>query len=367
MNLNTTHVSTIVVGAGQAGLATGFHLSRHDQDFLILDANERIGESWRRRWDSLRLFTPARHSGLPGLANPSPPGAYSSKDEVASYLEGYAAQLGLPVRSGVTVSALARGADGFTLATSDGTFTAENVVVATGANALPSLPSFASQLDAGIRQLHADDYQNPGSVEPGPVLVVGAGTSGAEIALEVAASRPTYLAGRPTAHIPDAIFTLAGGAYWAFVNGVLTLKTPMGRKVASKFHTRGSPLIRISMKQVEAAGVIRLPRLTGVEHGLPVADGATVPPPKTVVWATGYRPDLQWIPDLPRDEFGLPATRRGVVKDIPGLYFVGMPFQFALTSALIGGVGRDADYIARRIADSTAKIGQLPIRRAGAK
>lgn len=361
MNTNVTHTSTIVVGAGQAGLATGFHLSRHNQDFLILDANKRIGDNWRRRWDSLRLFTPAQYSGLPGLANPSPPGAYSSKDDVADYLEGYAAQLGLPVRSGVTVNALAQRTDGYTLETSDGTFTAENVVVATGANARPSLPSFATKLDASIRQLHSDEYHNPSSVEPGPVLIVGAGTSGAEIARELAATHPTYLAGRPTAHIPDALFTLAGGAYWAFVNGVLTLKTPIGRKVASKFHTRGSPLIRISMKQVESAGVILLPRLTGVKYGLPVADGATVPPPSTVVWATGYSPDLDWIPNLPRDEFGLPATQRGVVDGLPGLYFVGMPFQFALTSALIGGVGRDADYVARCIAESMRRSDSRPI------
>ncbi|HTN11811.1 MAG TPA: hypothetical protein VL154_12665, partial [Acetobacteraceae bacterium] len=169
------------------------------------------------------------------------------------------------------------------------------------------------------------------------------------IALELAAGHPTYLAGRPTPYIPDAVFRLAGGAYWAFVNGVLTLGTPLGRKVAAGFHARGAPLIRISMREVEAAGVIRLPRLTGVAGGVPVADGAAVPRPATVIWATGYHPDLRWIPGLPRDGYGLPVTRRGVVESMPGLYFVGMPFQFALTSALIGGVGRDAAYIADRL------------------
>ena len=349
MNTNT-HWTTVIVGAGQAGLATGYHLARHGVDCVILDSSAQVGDGWRRRWDSLRLFTPARYSALPGLPSPAPPDTYLGKDDFAEYLAAYATRFALPVRTGVTVTELGRGTGGFTLTTAAGTLSAANVVVATGANALPALPAFASELDTLIRQLHSDQYRGPDSVEPGPVLVVGAGTSGAEIALELAASHRTYLAGRPTAHIPDAVFTLAGAAYWAFVNGMLTLDTPMGRKVAAKFHQRGAPLIRIALKQVEAAGVTLLPRLTGVSGGVPVAGETAVPPPATVIWATGYRPDLRWLPEVPRDEYGLPVTRRGVVESVPGLYFVGMPFQYALTSALIGGVGRDAAYVSDQIA-----------------
>ena len=150
------------------------------------------------------------------------------------------------------------------------------------------------------------------------------------------------------------MFRLAGGLTArlaaAFVNGVLTRATPIGRKVARGFHSRGAPLIRISMKQVEAAGVRRLPRIAGVTDGLPIADGADVPRPATVIWATGYRPGLDWIASLPLDEYGLPVTRRGVVENMPGLFFIRMPFQYALTSALLGGVGRDAGFVVGRIA-----------------
>ncbi|BDZ43724.1 hypothetical protein GCM10025865_30230 [Paraoerskovia sediminicola] len=255
------------------------------------------------------------------------------------------------MRSGVSVDSLGSVDGCFSVGTSAGTLTAESVVIATGANTTPSRPDFAAELDAEIHQLHAGEYRSPSSVAPGPVLVVGAGASGVEIALELAASHPTYLAGRPTPHIPAAVFTLAGGAYWAFVNGVLTTSTPIGRRASSTFHARGGPLIGTSMKEVVGAGVIPLPRLTGVQGGLPVADGAVVPPPKTVIWATGYRPDLGWIDGLERDRYGLPVTDRGVVESAPGLYFVGMPFQYGLTSGLIGGVGRDADYVAGRIAE----------------
>jgi putative flavoprotein involved in K+ transport len=343
-----THYSTIVIGAGQAGLATGYYLAQRGADFVILNAEARIGDQWRRRWDSLLLFTPARHSALPGLPHPKPR-AYLSKDEVADYLERYAKQFKLPVRHGVTVTRVARSGEGFTVTTSAGVLTADSVVVATGATTTPAVPGFESELDVDIRQLHSSEYRNPGSVPPGTVLVVGAGTSGAEIALELAASHPVFVAGRPTPHIPDTLLAVAGELYWAFIYRVLTIATPIGRKAGPKIHSRGGPLIRISMKQVQAAGVTLLPRLTGIEGGAPMAEGVSVPRPSTVIWATGFRPGLEWIEGVPLDAGGLPDAPRGVVASMPGLYFVGMPFQFGLTSQLLGGVGRDAEYVAERI------------------
>lgn len=354
----TEHIPTVVIGGGQAGLATGFHLAQRGAEFAILDAETRTGDQWRRRWDSLRLFTPARHSALPGLAHPNPR-AFLGKDEIADYFERYAEHFGLPVRHDVRVSALERRDEGFALATSAGELTADRVVVATGATRVPAVPGFAAGLDASIRQLHSNEYRSAATVADGPVLVVGAGTSGAELALELAASHEVFLAGRPTAHVPDAVLRFAGGLYWAFINGVLTRSTPIGRRVARGFFSRGAPLIRVSMREVEAAGVRSLPRITGAADGVPVtadADGvpvatdAVVPRPATVIWATGYRPGLDWIAGLQLDEHGLPVTSRGVVESMPGLYLVGMPFQYGLTSGLIGGVGRDAGFVAGRIA-----------------
>ncbi|HAM26369.1 MAG TPA: potassium transporter Trk, partial [Microbacteriaceae bacterium] len=349
------HIDTVVIGAGQAGQATGYHLAQRKLPFVILEANPRVGDGWRRHWDSLRLFTPGRFSALPGMPSPVGRTALATKDEFAGYLEGYASAFALPIRLGVTVTGITLAAptrtdDGFELATTAGPMTARQVVVANGPNNLPRIPEFACEVDPGIRQLHSSEYRNPSTLPAGDVLVVGAGTSGAQIALELAATRRVHIAGRPTPHIPDAVFRYAGAAYWWLVSNVLTIDTPPGRKVAAVFGKRGAPLISVSMEQLEAAGVSRLPRITGTQNGLPVAGDAGPVSVATVIWATGYRPNLDWLPAVRSNGDGMPVTRRGVVDDVPGLFFVGMPFQYALTSGLIGGVGRDAGFVADRVA-----------------
>lgn len=344
------HIDTVVIGGGQAGLATGICLKDHGAPFVILEADPRVGEGWRRRWDSLRLFTPGQFSGLPGSPSPAGRRGFATKDQFAEYLESYA--VGLPLRTGITVTAVKRVGDGFELATTAGPMSALHIVVANGPNRLPRVPEFAHNLRPAITQLHSSAYHNPAELPAGDVLVVGAGTSGAQIALELVATRRVFLAGRPTVHIPDAVFRFAGSAYWFLVSHLLTIDTAPGRRVAVNFSKRGAPLISVSMKQVDAAGVIRLPRVTGAANGLPTT-GDSIVEVGTVIWATGYQPDLSWLPPLEQTDDGYPVTRRGVVESIPGLYFVGMPFQYGLTSGLIGGVGRDAAFIADIIAERT--------------
>jgi putative flavoprotein involved in K+ transport len=354
MDQNSQLLDAVVIGAGQAGLAAGYHLARSGLRFEILEADALVGGVWRRRWDSLRLFTPAQHDGLPGLPFPAARNTFPGKDQFAAYLESYVARFALPVRTGVRVTGVGRAGSGFAVETGAGTVRARNVIVATGANALPRLPEAAAGLDPSIRQLHSSQYRGPADIPDGGVLVVGAGTSGSEIALELSAGHRVLLAGRPTPHIPDPLLNYAGEAYWRFIHSVLTLRTPIGRKVAETFHQRGAPLIRISAKDLDRAGVIRMPRLAGTVDGQPVFDGGSFDGNspavvRTVVWATGYRPDLGWIRGLDPAPSGWPATRRGAVPGMPGLYFVGMPFQYALTSGLIGGVDRDAAYVVRQI------------------
>lgn len=339
------HWGTVIIGAGQAGLAAAYYLKQRKDDFVILHTDTRTGDSWRKRWDSLRLFTPSQHDGLPGMRFPAASGTLPTKDEVAVYLERYAEHFAFAVIGGVRVTGLTRDQDGYRLVTTKGEFTADRVIVATGTNPVPAIPSFAADLRPDIIQIHSSEYINPASLPEGQALVVGAGTSGVEIAIELAATRPTMLSGKPTPHIPDALFKYAGGPYWWFVSNIITLKTPIGRKAQKAIRSKGAPLIGVASAEVASAGVACVPRVKNVVQGLPVLEDGTVVNPASVVWCTGFRPDYSWI-DIPDvcGEDGWLRTDRGVTA-VPGLYAIGMVFQYGLTSGLIGGVGRDAEWL----------------------
>jgi putative flavoprotein involved in K+ transport len=352
-------VETLVLGAGQAGLAVGYHLAQRDLPFIIVDANERVGDSWRKRWDSLRLFTPARYNALPGMAFPGPPHSFSTKDEVADYLEAYAGGFGLPVRTGVRVERLSRNGSRFVVEASNRHFDAQNVVVAMASHQVPRVPPFAHELDPDIVQLHSGEYRNPSQLREGPVLVVGVGNSGAEIAVEVVKEHPTWLAGKETGHVPFRIeraaarFVFLPLMFRVIGHRVLTVRTPIGRRMRPKLVSHGAPLVRVKPKDIAAAGIERVPRVVGVRDGLPLLEDERVLEPANVIWCTGFRPDFSWI-DLPvfGDEQAPiePIHRRGIVGGEPGLFFVGLFFLYAMSSGFLPGVGRDAEYIVNEIA-----------------
>jgi putative flavoprotein involved in K+ transport len=347
-------VETVVVGGGQAGLAVGYHLARLGRPFVILDADQRPGDAWRRRWDSLRLFTPARYSGLPGMPFPAPPTTHPTRDQVANYLEAYAARFELPVRHGVRVDRLTWERGRFLVAAGDRRWEADQVVVATGAYHRHRIPGFASELDPGIVQLDTGSYRNPSQLRPGGVLVVGAGNSGAEIAHEVAAAHPTWLSGPDTGHIPVRVGgrwdRLLTPPFWWLISHVLTVDTPVGRKVRPKALVTPAPLERVRPKELAAAGVERVPRTVGVRDGLPLLEDGRVLEVANLIWCPGSRPDFSWIELAVFDQDGLPRHDRGAVASRPGLYFVGLWFLSGFTSSLLGGVGRDAERIAGQIA-----------------
>jgi putative flavoprotein involved in K+ transport len=348
------HFDTVIIGGGQAGLATGYHLAKRGLPFVILDANERIGDAWRKRWDSLRLFTPARYDGLAGWRFPAPAVSFPTKDEMADYLEAYAARFELPVRTGVEVDGLSREGDRFIITSGDRRFEAKHVVVATGANQVPKIPAFADELHSTIMQLHSSQYYRPSQLQEGVVLVVGAGNSGAEIAFEVSRLHPTYLSGKPSGQIPVRHGPAAARFVLPLVrfvgHHVLTLRTPIGRKAQPRFISHGAPLIRVKLKDLAAAGVEQVPRTVGIEDGRPVLEDGRVLDVSNVIWCTGFREEFPWI-DLPIfDENERPLHERGVVVGEPSLYFVGLLFQYAGTSDVLPGVGRDAEYIAKHIA-----------------
>jgi putative flavoprotein involved in K+ transport len=348
-------VETVVIGGGQAGLSVGYHLRRHGRPFVILDARDRIGDAWRHRWDSLRLFTPARLSGLAGMPFPGPRWSFPTKDQMADYLESYAERFDLPIHTGVRVDRVSRDGDGFLVSTRQRRWRAENVVVAMGSFQKPRVPPFASELAPEIAQLHSYDYRNPSQLRKGPVLVVGAGNSGAEIALEAAANgHQTWLSGRDNGHVPFRIEGTAGRFLVPLVlrvlfHRVLTVSTPIGRRVRPKALSKGGPLVRTKPKDLTAAGVVRLPKVTGVEHGLPrLEDGRTVQV-ANVIWCTGFHPGLDWV-DLPVHGDLEPNHDRGLVPDHPGLFFVGLFFLYAMSSEMIHGCDRDAERIVDAIA-----------------
>jgi putative flavoprotein involved in K+ transport len=344
-------VSVVVVGAGQAGLAIGYYLKREGIDHVILDGADRIGDSWRARWDSLRLFTPARYDGLPGLPFPAAAPSFPTKDEMAEYLEAYVHHYKLPVRLGVRIDRLSSEGNGYVLAAGERAIEASQVVVATGAHQTKRIPVWAGALDSSILQVHAADYRNPAQVREGPVLVVGAGNSGAEIAIELAkAGHPTSLAGRSTGHIPAAAYAFNGLFFWFLANKILSVDTPIGRRARPKAQSHGGPLIQLTLKEVTDAGVDLLPRVATVHEGRPMLEDGRRVDVSNVIWCTGFGHDFSWIdlPGLAPDR--LPEHDRGVMPSQPGLYFIGLPFLTKLAFAFVGGVGDDAKRLVRTIA-----------------
>jgi putative flavoprotein involved in K+ transport len=345
----------LVVGAGQSGLALGYHLQRRGCEVLLVDRNARIGDSWRKRWDSLKLYSPASRDGLPGLPFPAARTAYPTKDEMGDYLESYAAHFELPVRLSTSVESLTQEDGRFLAHAGDSRIEAGTVVVASGVFTKPYVPPFAGELAPTITQLHSSDYRNLSQLQDGPVLVVGASHSGSDVAFEAASTHEVVLSGRDTGQLPAPIETRRGrmlfrGLFFAGTH-VLTVDTPPGRKMRTHVRHGGAPLLRYRRPELRKAGVERvLERTVGVQNGLPVLGNGRVLDVRNVVWCTGFRPDFGWI-RLPLEigADGYPVQYRGA-STTPGVYFVGLPFLHSFASMLIGGADRDTGRVADQIA-----------------
>jgi len=350
----TERLETVIVGAGQAGLSVGHHLAKRGRPFVIIDEQRRVGDNWRRHYDSLRLYSPARLDGLPGMSFPGPAWTFPTKDQMADYLEEYAARFELPIRGGIRVGRVSRNGRGYVVDCGNGHLEADNVVVATGTFGRPFTPAFAADLDPDIVQLHSSEYKNPSQLRDGSALVVGAAHSGADVAIDVASEHRTILCGRDTGQIPFDIESRPGRLLWRvgsfLARRVLTTKTPIGRKMKPEIRAHGGPLLRFKRADLEAAGVERTTaRVAGVRDGKPELEDGAVLDVANVIWCTGFKQDFGWI-ELPViAEDGWPREERGVVPSAPGLYFTGLAFQYAFSSMLILGAGRDAEHVAEHI------------------
>jgi len=341
---------TIIIGGGQTGLTAGRLLQKYDADFLILDSSPRLGDAWRNRWDSLRLFTQASMNGLPDMEFPGSSDAFVGKDQVADFLETYAREMDLPVRSGVRVERLSASDEGYGIETTNGRFTATNVIVAMADYQKPKWPDFAGELDPGIVQMHSTEHKNPTQLADGPVLIVGLGNTGADIAYDLAQSHRTIVAGDPKAGaIPFKLEGWFGRHFgtrlvrFAMVR-VLNTSTPIGRRIRPKMLDGGPPLVRVRPKELTEVDVRRVGRIGGIENGKPVTEDGEVLDVPNVIWCTGYRAGFDWI-DLPVfDDAGRPIHTRGIVESQPGLYFLGLYFLHAVWSETITGVQPDAEY-----------------------
>ena len=300
--MKTEQIETVVIGGGQAGLAAGYYLSQQKRDFVILDAHERAGDSWRKRWDSLWLFTPTSFNHLPGMPFPKSADAdrFPTKDEMADYLESYVARFQFPMLFNTKVDELARDGDSYLVSAGALHLKANHVVVATGAYSTPRVPTLASQLDSGITQLHSAAYRNPSQLRDGAVLVVGAGNSGMEIALDLVPQHLVWLAGRDTGFIP------ANYGKFSYEFGVILFKALMQRLTVdtlpgrwlvrrAREFSRGHPVVGVRPEDLLRAGVQRVPRVMGISHGRPVLEDGRVLDVSNVVWATGFVRDYRWI------------------------------------------------------------------------
>jgi putative flavoprotein involved in K+ transport len=358
--VETEEFDVVVIGGGQAGLSVGYHLARCGvESFVILDASARVGDAWRNRWDSLRLFSSAKYDGLDGMPFPAPPRYCPTKDEMADYLETYARHFQLPVRNGVRVDGVSRSGEGYLVTAGAQRFLARQVVIAMADYQKPKMPAFAAELAPSIVQLHSSAYRRPAQLRAGTVLLVGAGNSGAEIAIELRrAGHPVVMAGPDVGSVPGWFQTPAGQILFASLlfrgifGRLLTESTPIGRKVKAKGH-RATPLIRTLPKHLAAAGVERVGRVGGAKDGKPVLEDGTALDVQNIIWSTGYHPGFSWVKVPIFDEKGHPRHKRGVAE-APGLYFVGLGFLYAMSSSMIDGVGRDAQYVAERVAERLA-------------
>ncbi|MFD0770245.1 flavin-containing monooxygenase [Bacillus sp. CGMCC 1.60114] len=337
-------LDVVVIGAGQAGLSMGYYLQQGDYDFVILDGEKRIGDSWRNRYDSLVLFTPKSYSSLPGMKLEGDENAFPTKDEIADYLETYVNYFSLPVQMETTVHKVKKIKSTFKISTDKGVFHSKHVIIASGAFQKPFIPSISQSLSQGVFQIHSSQYQSPETIPDGPVLVVGGGNSGTQIATELAESRDVTIAiSHPFKFLPLKIM---GKSIFHWLEKVGLLYAGTSTRRGSWFRKQSDPIFGFEFKKLIRDGSVevKLRVIQTCEREVTFDDNSKISV-QNIIWSTGFTPDYKWVDiDGVLDEKGFPIHSRGV-SPIQGLYYIGLPWQHQRGSALICGVGRDAEFL----------------------
>lgn len=343
----------IIIGGGQAGLVMGYFLQKTKKKFLIIDKEAEIGDVWRKRYDSLTLFTPRMYSSLPGLPMEGEPMGYPTKDEIADYLARYAKTFSLPVQLQTEVIKLSKTCESFEVHTSLGKLYAKNIVVATGPFQKPFIPSFSKNLPPNIFQVHSSEYRNPEQLKMGSVLVVGGGNSGAQIATEISAERKTYLSvSQRLKFLPLSIGKKS--IFWYF-DKLGLYRAAVHTKIGQYLKKQPDPIFGYELKTQLRSGKLHLkPRTTGFSEDCFIFEDGSRVKVYNVIWATGFRMDFSWI-NIPQifDENGDIRHQRGITP-VSGLYFLGLPWQYNRGSALLLGVGKDAEYLYQHIVQASS-------------
>ncbi len=354
--INIPKYDTIIIGSGQAGLSAGYYLKKLGQNFIILTKDNRIGDNWRERWDSLRLFTPAFYNNLPGMKFPSDdPDYLPDKNETADFLENFSKEFDLPICFNTEVISLEGREHSFIIKTKSDSYFAKNVIVATGAFHNPHIPEFASDLPESIFQIHSSHYKNPNQLKEGDVLVVGAGSSGLQIAAEIAEQKNSntnvWLSGPNTGTFPRHILWIDIYHFYAATVFKIPIKSFIGKIIKLVSYRHGDLALRPTYKKMLKAGVKRIGRTIGVKEGYPLIEKDISLNVKNIIWCTGFRYNFDWIKFDIFDDKRFPINERGIVQKVPGIYFLGLHFQYTISSSLLGGVKKDAEYIVKHLSN----------------
>ncbi|CAN2248141.1 putative flavin containing monooxygenase [Bacillus subtilis] len=339
---------TIVIGAGQAGISIGYYLKQSEQKFIILDKSHEVGESWKDRYDSLVLFTSRMYSSLPGMHLEGEKHGFPSKNEIVAYLKKYVEKFDIPIQLQTDVISVLKSKNHFLIQTNQGEYQTKNLVIASGPFHTPNIPSISKDLANNINQLHSSQYKNSKQLASGNVLVVGGGNSGAQIAVELSKERLTYLAcSNKLVYFPLLIGKRS--IFWWFDKlGVLNASHT---SILGKFiQKKGDPIFGYDLKHAIKWKEIILKKrvIAGKQNEIIFKDSSTLEV-NNIIWATGFRNPLCWLKIKGvLDKEDRIIHHRGV-SPVEGLYFIGLPWQHRRGSALLQGVGKDAEYIVKQI------------------